>query len=135
MLTKEQKAFVLEQLSNQFRAVHLMCNGYEITLKIERFKMKLVVGIYVNGSINGAWITNSEDHPESIFLATHHKSYYSAKNKAEIIKAFGKREANKRFDLDKKHEYKLPYFNTAQAALSHLIKVSDSIELLTEMAA
>ncbi len=134
-LSKEQKEFILEQLNSQFKTVHLICDGYDIALKMERFKMKLVIGIYVNGSVKGVWATKPEDHPESKFLASHHKSYYSAKRKAEIIKVFGKREANKRYDLDKKFEYKLPYFNTARAALNHLIKVSDSIELLAEMAA
>lgn len=135
MITKEQRTIILEQLNSPFETVYLMCDGYEITLKIERYKMKLVIGIYVNGSIKGDWLINPKDHPESKFLAIRYKSYYSPKNKAEIIKVFGKREANKRFDLDKKHEYKLPYFNTANAALTHLIKVSKSIELLTEMAA
>lgn len=135
MLTKEQKAFIFKQLNSLFKTVYLMCDGYEITLKIERYKMKLVIGIYVNGSIKGDWFIDSKNHPESKFLAIRHKSHYSAKNKAEIIKAFGKREANKRFDLDKKYEYRLPYFNTAQVALNHLIKVSESIELVTEMAA
>ncbi|MBP6114533.1 MAG: hypothetical protein KA474_07445 [Acinetobacter sp.] len=97
--------------------------------------MKLVIAIYVNGSVKGVWATKPEEHQESKFLASHQKSYYSAKEKAERIKVFGKREANKRFDLDKKFEYKLPFFTTPQAALNHLIKVSDSIELLTEMAA
>lgn len=134
-LNKEQKLFIIEQLNSQFKSVHLMCDGYEITLKMERYKMKLVISIYINGCIKGAWGIKPEEHPESKFLAIRQKSYYPAKRKAEIIKAFGKREANKRFDLDKKLEYKLPFFTTPQAALNHLIKVSDSIELIGEMAA
>jgi hypothetical protein len=134
-LSKEQKTLILEQLNSQFKSVHLLCDGYDITLKMERYKMKLVIGIYVNDSVKGVWVTKPEEHQESKFLASHQKSYYSAKEKAERIKVFGKREANKRFDLNKKFEYKLPFFTTPQAALNHLIKVSDSIELLTEMAA
>jgi hypothetical protein len=134
-LSKEQKTFILEQLNSQFKSVQLLCDGYEITLRMERYKMKLVIGIYVNGSVKGVWVTKPEEHQESKFLASHQKSYYSAKEKAERIKVFGKREANKRYDLDKKLEYKLPYFSTAQAALTHLIKVSDSIELIGEIAA
>ncbi|MFN3289324.1 MAG: hypothetical protein ACK410_02630 [Acinetobacter sp.] len=134
-LSKEQKTFILEQLNSQFKSVQMLCDGYEITLRMERYKMKLVIGIYVNGSVKGVWVTKPEKHQESKFLASHQKSYYSAKEKAERIKVFGKREANKRYDLDKKFEYKLPYFSTAQAALTHLIKVSDSIELIGEMAA
>ena len=134
-LSKEQKTLILEQLNSQFKSVQMLCDGYEITLRMERYKMKLVIGIYVNGSVKGVWVTKPEKHQESKFLASHQKSYYSAKEKAERIKVFGKREANKRYDLDKKFEYKLPYFSTAQAALTHLIKVSDSIELIGEMAA
>lgn len=132
-LSKEQKADAIKQLNGLFNTVRLICDGYKITLKMERYKMKLVIGIYVNGHIKGAWAVKPEEHPESKFLASHQKSYYSAKEKAERIKAFGKREANKRFNLDKKFEYKLPFFNSARSALNHLIKVSDSIELVTEM--
>jgi len=134
-LSKEQKDLILKQLNCQFNAVYLMCDGYEITLKMERYKMKLVISIYVNGSVKGAWAVKPEEHPESKFLASHQKSYYSAKRKAEIIKIFGKCKANKRYNLEQKFEYKLPFFSTAQAALNHLIKVSDSIELIGGIAA
>lgn len=132
-LSKEQKAYAIKQLNGIFNTVRLICDGYEITLKIERYKMRLIVALYVKNKVMGAWITKPEEHPESKFLATRYKSYFSAKEKAKIIKVWGKREANKRYELDKKIEYKLPYFNTAQAAINHLIKVSDSIELISEM--
>lgn len=129
-LSKEQKSHVIEKLNSPRNTVHLTCDGYKITLTIERIKMKLVVAIFINNTIQAAWFTHPQEHPESKFLLTRYKSYFSAKRKAEIIKAFGKREANKRYDLDKKFEYKLPYFNTAKSAIDHLIKVSDSIELV-----
>jgi len=132
-LSKEQKALAIEQLTSQFKTIRLKCDDYEITLKLERFQMKLIIAIYVNGVIKGIWSTKPGEHPESKFLRTCSRSCYSAKQKALIIKEVGKRQAIKHFDINKKFEYKLPYFNTAQSALNHLVKVSNSVELLTEV--
>ena len=136
-LTKEQKEFILNQLTSQFSRVDLLCDGFEVQLKLERVQnLKLAIGVYVNGWMKGSWLLKPEDYKESKFLPVRTKSAYSPKKKQEIIKAFGKREAYKSFPkLDAKIEIKSSYFNTARSALSHLIKVSDSIELLTEMAA
>lgn len=135
MLTKEQKALAINELETKWK-LQLNCDGYEITLKIQRHKMKLVIGIYVDGTVKGAWCTEHEKHPEAKYLAPHFINVWKTSSKKEIIKTYGKREAYKRFpDLDDKREYRLPYFTNATKAINHLIKVSDSIELLTEMAA
>lgn len=135
MLTKEQKAFAISELETKWK-LQLKCDGYEITLKIQRHKMKLVVGIFVNGTIKGAWCTEYKEHAEAKYLAPYFIPVWKTNSKKELIKTYGKREAYKRFsDLDAKHEYRLPYFSNATKAINHLIKVSDSIELLAEMAA
>ena len=135
-LNKVQKLLVIEQLSSQFKTVRLICDGYEISLKLERYKMKLIIGIYINGQINGSWFTKPEDHPEAKFLPIKKKARFSPTQKKEIIKTCGKRNALKHFPhLNEVCEIKFPYFNTAGSAIAHLIKVSKSIELITEMAA
>jgi hypothetical protein len=136
-LSKEQKEFILKQLNSFFQSVYLMCDGHEVSLKLERVQnFKLAVGVYVDGWMKGVWLLRPEEHPESKFFPNKAKSIYSPKRKQEIIKAFGKRRAYKEFpNLDGKIESKGTHFSTPQAALNHLIKVSESIELLTEMAA
>ncbi|MHA3079529.1 hypothetical protein [Acinetobacter sp. ANC 5502] len=133
-LSKEQKAFILEKLNHQYSSVKVKCNGYEISLCLERVaKTKLAINVYVDGFFKSVWLFKPDEHIESKFYPTLYKSYYSAKQKAELTKIWGKREVKKRCDLDVKYEYKLPFFNSARSALNHLIKVSDSIDLITEM--
>lgn len=135
MLNKTQKALAIKELETKWQLL-LKCDGYEITLKIQRHKMKLVIGIYVDGTIKGCWCTKHLEHPEAKYLAPYFINVWKTKSKQELIKTYGKREAYKRFpDLDDKHEYRLPYFANATKAINHLMKVSESIELLTEMAA
>ena len=134
-LSKEQKASAIQELE-KFNHVSFMCDGYEISLRIQRHKMKLVVSIFVNGDIKGCWCNEHEKHPEAKYLAPYFINVYKLSFKQKLIKAYGKKRAYKEFpDLDKKHEHRLPYFSSALRAVNHLIKVSDSIELLTEMAA
>lgn len=135
MLTKEQKAFAIKELETNWLLL-LNCDGYEITLKIQRHKMKLVIGIYVDGTVKGVWCSEYEKHPEAKYLAPYFINVWKLNSKKEIIKTYGKKEAYKRFpDLDAKHEYRLPYFANATKAINHLMKVSESIEILTEMPA
>lgn len=135
-LSKEQKTLILEQLNSPFTTVRLLCDGHEIALKLVRHKMKLVVSIYVDGTVKAIWSMEHEKHPESKFLAPHFIHCYKPKQREKLIKAWGKRRAYKEYpDLDEKREYRLPYFSSATRALNHLIKVSESIELVTEMAA
>lgn len=136
-LSKEQKAFILKTLNSQFQMIYLMCDGYEVSLKLERVQnLKLAIGIYVNGWMKGGWLLNPKEHAESRFFPNRTKSIYSPKKKEEIIKVFGKRRAYKEFpNLDGKIQMKSTHFSTAQSAINHLSKVSESIVLLTEMAA
>lgn len=130
-LSKEQKAFAINELET-YNHVQLKCDGYDISLRIQRHKMKLVVGIYVNGTVKGIWSMEHEKHPEAKYLAPHYINLYKPSQKQRIIKVWGKRRAYQEYpELDTKREYRLPYFANATKAINHLIKVSDSIELLT----
>ncbi|MEG2262978.1 MAG: hypothetical protein RSC68_01240 [Acinetobacter sp.] len=134
-LSKEQKAFAINELETKWK-LQLNCDGYEITLKIQRHKMKLVVGIYVDGTVKAIWSMEQDQHTEAKYLAPHYINVYKPSYKQKLIKIYGKRQAYKEFpDLDTKREYRLPYFANATKAINHLIKVSESIELITEMAA
>lgn len=136
MLTKEQKAFVLKQLESQFNQIELDCDGFKIQLSLKPYKMRLVVDIYINNWFKGEWLGYRGEHAETKYLPIKRRPFYTPKRKAEIIKALGKREAKKTFpNLDAVHESRTSFFTSPKAALAHLIKVSESIELLTEMKA
>lgn len=131
-LSKEQQDHVLKELDIPYNKVILHCDGYDVTLRLVRMKMKLVVDIYIDQMFKGIWLTEPDKHPEAKFLPTKKVKIYSQKSKAEIIKVWGKRRAYQEYpELDTKREYRLPYFSNATKAINHLIKVSDSIELLT----
>ncbi|HCA5335492.1 TPA: hypothetical protein MW296_000131 [Acinetobacter baumannii] len=133
-LTKEQKDFILKQLNSQYSSVKFKCDEHEVSLSLERIDtLKLAICVYVDGISKSIWLHKPEEHKQSKFYPTRYKSYYSAKKRAELIKTFGKRWVKEHFDIDAKFEYKLPFFNTAKSALSHLIKVSNDIELITEV--
>lgn len=136
-LSKEQKAFIIKELNNQMSVIKLNCDGFEVSLSLERVQnFKLAIGLYVNGFMKGSWIIRPDDYHESKFLPIRTKSKYSPKIKQQIIKIWGKRRAYKEYpDLDEKIEYKGSHFSSARSALNHLNKVSESIELLTEVAA
>ncbi|MBK0062405.1 MULTISPECIES: hypothetical protein [unclassified Acinetobacter] len=134
-LTKAQKDFVVNRLKSQWRQVKLKCDGFEVTLGlIQVTDTKLAVEIYINNFFKGTWVLNPEKHIESKFLPIRYLWLWSPKEKKEILKKFGKRAAYKNFpDLDKRLEHKTTHFTSGRAAINHLIKVCDSIELITEI--
>ncbi|OTG87679.1 hypothetical protein B9T31_04060 [Acinetobacter sp. ANC 4558] len=134
-LSKEQKSLVINELEIGNR-IELKCDDYEISLRIQRHKMKLVVGVFVDGTVKGCWCTKSNQYPEAKYLAPYFVNKYKPSFKNKLLKLYGKRKAYQEYpDLDDKHEYRLPYFSNVTKAINHLIKVSHSIELLGEMAA
>lgn len=133
-LSKQDKDYVTKQFSLFPPEVQIKCDDHIVTLKLERFKMKLVIGIYINGVIKGEWFTKPEKHPESNYLPIKRRAYYTPKVKAQIIKLYGKRQAVKEYpNLNKIHESKFPYFTTPRSALTHLLKVSSKCEVLREV--
>lgn len=133
-LSTEQKAFILKCLNSQLHSVDLKCDGYTVRLYLQRVQdLKLATEVFVDGWVKGEWLTNPDKHPESKFFPYRYKHFYSPSKKKIILKRWGKRRAYELFpDLDKKLEYRGTHFSSGRAALNHLIKVSDSIELLTK---
>lgn len=131
-LSKVEKEYILKELNSQFSQVVLMCDGYRISLALERVQdLKLAIGIYINHMMKGAWMTKPEEHAESKFLPIRKKAMYSPTKKAKIFKEFGKRGAKECFpNLDHVFEYRGSHFSTGRAALTHLLKVSESVELV-----
>lgn len=137
-LPKETKAQIISDLSQAYGRTFLKCDGFNIALSVEKKAKGLSyhIAIYINGSMKGIWINESANHPETKFIFTHTRNKYTPAQKAKIKKHFGVRGTKKQFpDLDDKFEYLMPYINTANAAIAHLCKVCDSIELVDKNAA
>ena len=86
-LSKEQKEFAIKELDTCSR-VELLCDGYEISLRIQRHKMKLVVGIFVNHTVKGCWCTESSEHPVAKYLAPYFVSKYKPTFKNKLLKIY-----------------------------------------------
>ena len=133
-LTKQNKAEFEEKLTHIFGGVKLLCDGYEVAIRVEPSKMKLFINTYVNGYFKGIWCLPKEgdNHPERKFLRQKTIHLYPKAKKEKLIKTFGKKRAYETFKLDEARVMYLPDWPSGKAALSHLMKVCDSVEVYVE---
>lgn len=116
-LTKEQINELAEKVDRGWlgNQVHLMCDGYKITLQQERYKRQIRVGLYVNGKFCGKWFVN-DGHEELKFF----KDAKFSKKKLAVLKEMGLSLPN----------FKKPDFASGKDALRHLNKVCENIEVV-----
>ncbi|MDB5802296.1 MAG: hypothetical protein JWL63_3235 [Rhodocyclales bacterium] len=133
-LTKEQKTNLAKQLGNVYGFAELMCDGRKITLQVERASKRSLsyhVVMYIDGQIRGAWFSAKEDLPEHKFMRKSVKRLHSAQAKAKAEKAYGKRFVKTHLaHYDHTHTQFLPYWSTGKAAIDHLCKACDSVEII-----
>lgn len=138
-LTKEQKQELIDKLNYPWGHVQLLCDGYQIDLKVERSKgMKYRVVTYVNGCWEGKWIMAEEEYPEQKFLNKQVRPAASKKSKADMEKAVGKRNFKKVCAENPYWTKTITLYNISWAsgrtAINHLCKVCDSIQLAQQEA-
>ncbi len=112
----------------------LKVDGYELSLKLAREKMRLFVILYVNKQWLGKWF-NKGDNEEWCdiarkFYQTKTRSFYSAKSIKDLEKQFGKRWC-KRKGLYEKYEYKTPVWSSFTAFKKHILEHNKEIELIS----
>jgi len=130
-LSKEQQAVLVQQLSSPWGSVRLMCDGYRVDLQVARASgMTFRVMTYVNGTFKGLWCSDSEVHPEQNFLRKSVKPLVSAAKRAKAEKVFGKRAVAKDEYFQKKIVFFMPDWASGKAAISHLCKVCESVEIV-----
>lgn len=128
-LSKNQIEDAIQTL-DQLHYLRLNCDGYDITLRISRLKMRLIIAIYVNDVMDYQWVTRPDQYVESKFFRSSFKSIYSTAQKNRLRKIYGQQHVKTAIpNLDQKIEYKVPYFNTAFAAIQHLNKVSNLVTM------
>lgn len=136
MLTKQQKADLIDRLNSPYGSVCLICDGRRITLRIERAtKNALRYGVmtYIDGEFRGVWISGKEPLPEHKFLRKRVRRVISAAAKAKAEKTMGKRavKADAAF-FDRTITQYTPFWGTGRAAINHLCTVCDSVEIAPE---
>lgn len=133
-LTKEQMTELAQKLTEPWGHVKLLCDGFKIDLQVQRCKggMTYRVMTFINGQFKGLWISSTEEHPEQKFLRKSVRPLYSAAQKAKLEKIYGKRAVAKDEHYQKKYVTYMPDFASGKAAISHLCKVCESIQVVLE---
>ncbi len=130
-LSKEQIEVLSASLAHPFGSgVKLLCDGYEITLHVERSKnMTYRVMTYVNGYFKGIWCGSKNEHPEQKFMRKLVRPRCSPAKKREMEKIMGKRWVkNDPYYSEKQTSY-WPDWPNGKAALNHLNRVCESVQL------
>jgi hypothetical protein len=131
-LSKEQKAELEQRLSTTWGQVALMCDGYRVDLQVQRWKggIQYRVMVYVNGHFKGLWTSGKTEYPEQKFLRKSVRPLYTPAQKAKLEKALGKRWVAKDPAMKATVTIYLPDFASGKAAIGHLHRVCESIEIL-----
>ncbi|MDO8932967.1 MAG: hypothetical protein Q7U97_11275 [Rhodocyclaceae bacterium] len=131
-LTKDQRAQLVGELSTPWGSAHLICDGHRVTLQVQREggnAIKFRVMTYVDGHFKGEWIKG--EVPEAKFLRKQVRRLYSTARCKKIEKIVGKRRfATAEYDGYRKTlTHYLPDWASGKAAIAHLCKVCESVEL------
>ena len=130
-LSKEQKDQAISKISHPYGSVELICDGYFVTLQVQRFKaMSYRVMTYVNGVFEGLWMNEKNEAPEQKFLRKSVRPVYSAKFKSDMEKIMGKRRVAKDPRYSKTMTFYFPDWASGKAAINHLCKVCDSVQVV-----
>ena len=136
MITKEQWEKIKRELSGVYGSVKFKVDETELLVKKGFIaENKLAILVYINEAIQlGQGYTDSEvfNPITQKVWCTKTRSYFKQKEKEKLIKIWGKREAYKRHDLDKKIVSYVPYFNT-YATFERQYKKLENLELITEL--
>jgi hypothetical protein len=130
-LSKEQIEVLDRSLSHPYGSgVKLLCDGFVVSLRVERVTpMRYRVITYVNGQFKGAWCNSSNEQPEQKFLRKLVKPICSPSIKRRAEKMMGKRAVkNDPFYSQTMTSY-MPDWASGKAALNHLNRVCESIQL------
>jgi len=129
-LSKEQIDRLAANLDNPWGRVELICDGHRVTLDTQRWKgLVYRVVTYVDGEFKGAWMSAKEEHPQQKFMRKRVIRLLSPKQRKSYEKAFGKRRAEKEPIYTAAITQYMPDWPDGKAALNHLCKVCDSVEI------
>lgn len=134
MLTAEQKTRAISALSHpygsvKFKAVRAGVD-YKITASVEPVRaMQYRVMVYVDGVVRGEWLMSESAHPQTAFMRRSEKKLHTKKEIDLIRKGWGKKRADAA--AAKVFVWYHPDFASGTAAINHLLRAADSVELLS----
>lgn len=129
-ITKQRWAEIESELDRQYSKLAFKADGYVVSAGLERNKNRLLIVVYVNGSIKGAWYPRrGQPMAEEARRFWRHtiKPVASQKFIKDMEKIFGKRDCKARGLYDK-WTFAEPFHLSAKAFISHLRKHNTEIE-------
>lgn len=130
-MTKEQWQEVEKSLMHLYEPVKLICDGYNLTLRLTRNKMQLVIAFYVNGRMTPEWMDQDCEERRRFFRPAKH-SVWTASQKAQIAKMSKKQLKRLNIDPGKHVVFHYPWWTSFKSLKAHLVKFNTSIELAPE---
>jgi len=131
-LSKEQIDVLAQSLSHPYGSgVRLLCDGYEVTLRVEAAKaMSCRVMTYVNGYFKGVWCgLSNPECPEQKFMRKQVRPRCSPAFKLKMEKLMGERHVKNDPYYSEQHISYWPDWASGKAALNHLNRVCESVQL------
>ncbi|WP_156876952.1 hypothetical protein [Paludibacterium yongneupense] len=130
-LTQEQREQLIKQLSLPWGRADLLCDGRRITLEVRRVNkgMTYRVCTFVDGYFKYEWARGSTAHSEQKFLRKSVRPNVSPAKRKQLEKQWGKRYVKNDTFINGTITLYLPDWVDGKAAINHLCKVSDSIEI------
>ena len=128
-MTKEEWESVERKLCFPADSVHLKVDGYNITLWVMIYKMKMVIAVYVDGHIKGEWLVKDCDIRRRFYQRSKHSLLTAAEKKKLARKS---KSVQKEVQERTAYYSFSPYWTSFQSLKRHLIKNNESIELCKE---
>lgn len=126
-LTKEQKALIELRLAAPYGRVEFQIDGHAVLARVEPYKTRRwTVVVYVDGVWKGEYLKVGHDFQKRFYRLIK-VSWYNPKQKAKLIKVFGKREANKRFFFEKASYCAVPNWDSVKSMLRHFEANNESV--------
>lgn len=114
--------------------VHVQAGGHRATFRKRVYKERLVVEVFVDGEMKGAWMEVDENgaprHSEGWFFRPERQRAWPLKEYKNLKKAFGKKEADRKTAL--RTFILMPYWNGPTAVVRHLRKHFPDAEIEPE---
>ncbi|WP_104565828.1 hypothetical protein [Ralstonia mannitolilytica] len=130
-LTREQIIAIEYELANPYGMVQLKCDGYTVDLRVEREKpLKYVLAVYVDGVRNMGWVKGDSEEAKR-FCRPIVRPFYSAQQKAKLVRTFGKRRAAEHFPkLNDAMTTYLPFWPSVKPMLRHFGKTCTDVQVV-----
>ncbi|MDP4092580.1 MAG: hypothetical protein Q8920_04395 [Bacillota bacterium] len=125
-MTNEDWKEVDKKLHSFYNTVKLKCDGYEVSLVLERLnQFKNAIVVYINGAIKGEWLYCECEESRRFFRKVT-RSVLSPKEKKAISKI--SKKLQKELGLNNEYSFYCTYWTSFSSLKKQLIKQNSSIE-------